>query len=153
MVGTMNDYYKEKRALEDAFVNKMLLDYDIREVTTQKQAKNGTREFEFPVSTFDGKYNWYKKWQVKTNRKRLPNIKLRLAIFKSGYVRRQNGCYCPYPINRRYKRLHKYTVMRSDGKKSWMESRQYMQMAYEKHLNMMVSLNYMLNYYLRNYVK
>tara|TARA_Y100000401_G_scaffold57159_1_gene45235 strand:+ start:126 stop:419 length:294 start_codon:yes stop_codon:yes gene_type:complete len=71
----MNDYQREQRALQDAFVHRMLLDYDIREVTTQRQAKNGTREFEFPVSTFDGKYNWYKKWQVKTNRKRATKYK------------------------------------------------------------------------------
>ena len=43
--------------------------------------------------------------------------------------------------------------MRSDGKKSWMETRQHIESAYEKHLNMMVSFNYMLNYYLKNYAK
>ena len=48
----MNKYQQEKQALEDAFARKMLLDYDIREVTTQRQAKNGTREFKFPVSCF-----------------------------------------------------------------------------------------------------
>ena len=37
----MNKYQQEKQALEDAFARKMLLDYDIREVTTQRQAKNG----------------------------------------------------------------------------------------------------------------
>ena len=147
MGGTINDYYKEKRALEDAFVNKMLLDYDIREVTTQRQALNGTRAFEFPVSCFS------KQMIAYNGAHRLPKTKLRMAVYKSGMVRKINGAYCPYPVNRRYKRLHKYTVMRSDGKKSWMESRQYMQMAYEKHLNMMVSLNYMLNYYLKNYAK
>ena len=144
MAGTMNDYYKEKRALEDAFVNKMLLDYDIREVTTRRQAKNDTRAFEFPVSCISPRTR-FRNYTSKT--------KLRMAVYKSGMVRKLNGAWCPYPVNRRYSRLHKYTVMRSDGKKSWMESRQYMQMAYEKHLNMMVSLNYMLNYYLKNYAK
>ena len=38
----MNKYKLERLALEDAFARKMLLDYDIREVTTQRQAKNGT---------------------------------------------------------------------------------------------------------------
>ena len=145
----MNEYRRQRLALEDAFARKMLLDYDIREVTTQRQAKNGTREFEFPVSTFDGKYNWYKKWHVKNGGRKLPNTKLRLAIFKSGYVRRQNGCYCPYPINRRYKRLHRYTYLFEGN----LQSRQYMTKAYELHLGPITSLNYMLQYYLRNYVK
>ena len=48
----MNEYRRQRLALEDAFARRMLLDYDIREVTTQRQAKNGTREFEFPVSTY-----------------------------------------------------------------------------------------------------
>tara|TARA_R100001460_G_scaffold40423_1_gene75535 strand:+ start:79 stop:498 length:420 start_codon:yes stop_codon:yes gene_type:complete len=139
----MNDYYKEKRALEDAFVNKMLLDYDIREVTTQRQAKNGTREFKFPVSCFS------KRMRAWNSVDRLPKDRLRMAIFKNGYVRKQNGAYCPYPVNRRYSRLHKYTVM-INGE---LVTRQYMTKAYETHMNTMVSLNYMLNYYLKNYAK
>ena len=139
----MNDYYKEKRALEDAFVNKMLLDYDIREVTTQRQAKNGTREFKFPVSCFS------KRMRTWNSVDRLPKDRLRMAIFKNGYVRKQNGAYCPYPVNRRYSRLHKYTVM-INGE---LVTRRYMTKAYETHMNMMVSLNYMLNFYLKNYAK
>ena len=139
----MNDYYKEKRALEDAFVNKMLLDYDIREVTTQRQAKNGTREFKFPVSCFS------KRMRTWNGVDRLPKTKLRMAIFKNGYVRKQNGAYCPYPVNRRYSRLHRYTYVFEGN----LQSREYMTMAYEKHLGPMTSLNYMLNYYLKNYAK
>lgn len=142
MAGTMNDYYKEKRALEDAFVNKMLLDYDIREVTTQRQAKNDTRAFEFPVSSLSPKTRY---GNVKPN----DFPKLRMAVYKSGMVRKLNGAWCPYPVNRRYSRLHKYTVM-INGE---LTSRQYMTMAYETHMNIIVSLNYMLNYYLKNYAK
>ena len=140
MGGTINDYYKEKRALEDAFVNKMLLDYDIREVTTQRQAKNGTRTFEFPVSCVSPRTR-FRNYTTKT--------KLRMAVYKSGQVRRLNGAWCPYPVNRRYSRLHKYTVM-INGE---LVTRQYMTMAYEAHMNIMVSLNYMLNFYLKNYAK
>ena len=140
MAGTMNDYYKQKRALEDAFVNKMLLDYDIREVTTQRQAKNGTRTFEFPVSCVSPRTR-FRDFKSKT--------KLRMAVYKSGMVRKLNGAWCPYPVNRRYSRLFKYTVM-IDGK---LTTRKYMTMAYETHMNTMVSLNYMLNYYLKNYAK
>ena len=140
MGGTTNDYYREKRALEDAFVNKMLLDYDIREVTTQRQAKNGTRTFEFPVSCVSPRTR-FRDFKSKT--------KLRMAVYKSGMVRKLNGAWCPYPVNRRYSRLHKYTVM-LNGK---LTTRQYMTKAYETHMNIMVSLNYMLNYYLKNYAK
>ena len=140
MGGIINDYYKEKRALEDAFVNKMLLDYDIREVTTQRQAKNGTRTFEFPVSCVSPRTR-FRNFKSKT--------KLRMAVYKSGMVRRLNGAWCPYPVNRRYSRLHKYTVM-INGE---LVTRQYMTKAYEAHMNTMVSLNYMLNYYLKNYAK
>jgi len=140
MGGTINDYYKEKRALEDAFVNKMLLDYDIREVTTQRQAKNGTRTFEFPVSCVSPRTR-FRNFKSKT--------KLRMAVYKSGMVRRLNGAWCPYPVNRRYSRLHKYTVM-INGE---LVTRQYMTKAYEAHMNTMVSLNYMLNFYLKNYAK
>ena len=133
-------YQQEKQALEDAFARKMLLDYDIREVTTQRQAKNGTRTFEFPVSCVSPRTR-FRDFKTKT--------KLRMAVYKSGMVRKLNGVWCPYPVNRRYSRLHKYTVM-VDGK---LTTRQYMTKAYEAHLNMMVSLNYMLNYYLKNYAK
>jgi len=139
----ITDYQREQRALQDAFVHKMLLDYDIREVTTRRQAKNGTREFKFPVSCFS------KRMRTWNGVDRLPKNRLRMAIFKNGYVRKQNGAYCPYPINRRYTRLHKYTYVFEGN----LQSRQYMTKAYELHLGPMTSLNYMLQYYLRNYVK
>ena len=45
-----NPYRLEREALENAFARRLLVEYNIKEVTTQRQAKNGTREFEFPVS-------------------------------------------------------------------------------------------------------
>ena len=58
----------------------------IKEVTTPRQALNGTREFELPI-----KYPWGKR--------------IRLASFKTGYVRNQNGCSSNYQLNKviRYK--------------------------------------------------
>ena len=143
MAGTINKYEQEQQALQDAFARNMLLRYDIREVTTRRQALNGTRAFEFPVSCFS------KQMIAYNGAHRLPKTKLRMAVYKSGMVRKLNGAWCPYPVNRRYSRLHKYTVMTS-GK---LITRQYMTMAYETHMNTMVSLNYMLNYYLKNYAK
>ena len=93
MAGIITDYQREQRALQDAFVHRMLLDYDIREVTTQRQAKNGTREFKFPVSCFS------KRMRTWNGVDRLPKDRLRMAIFKNGYVRKQNGSYCPYPVS------------------------------------------------------
>ena len=54
---------------------------NIKEVTTNRQALNGTREFELPI-----KYPWGRK--------------IRLASFKTGYVRNQNGCYSKYQLNK-----------------------------------------------------
>ena len=77
----------EQEALENAFARRLLVEYNIKEVTTQRQAKNGTREFEFPAPA----------------RKRLPNGKrLKLACFKSGYVRNQNSGYSNYQLNKTY---------------------------------------------------
>ena len=48
----MNNNYtwrQEQQMLEDSFARSLLIEYNIKEVTTQRQAKNGTREFEFPV--------------------------------------------------------------------------------------------------------
>ena len=64
-------------------VERMLQFLDIKEVTTKRQEKNGTREFELPIKS---EYN---------------GNKLRVASFKAGYVRRQNGCYTPYQLNKR----------------------------------------------------
>ena len=45
------NWRQEKQALEDAYARRLLIEYNIQEVTTQRQAKNATREFEFPVKT------------------------------------------------------------------------------------------------------
>ena len=55
----------------------------IQEVTSKRQKKNGTREFELPI-----KYAWGGK-------------KIRVASFKSGYVRVQNCGYTAYQLNKR----------------------------------------------------
>ena len=137
-------YQQEKRALEDAFARKMLLDYDIREVTTQRQAKNGTREFKFPVSCFS------KRMRTWNGVDRLPKDRLRMAIFKNGYVRKQNGAYCPYPINKRYRQNVQHTLLTINGE---LKTRRYDTMAYEIIHESIAMMNYMLNYYLKNYAK
>ena len=83
---------QEQQMLEDSFARALLVEYNIREVTTQRQAKNGTREFEFPVPS----------------RKAWPNSKkLRLACYKTGYVRNTNSCSSTYQLNPTYDIPHK----------------------------------------------
>jgi hypothetical protein len=57
----MTNYQKEQLLLEEMYVKRLLIDHGIREVTTQRQAKNGTREFEFPVPAYTKeRLKWYK---------------------------------------------------------------------------------------------
>ena len=62
---------------------------DIQEVTTSRQKKNGTREFELPI-----KDSYTKK-------------KIRVASFASGYVRNQNSASSNYQLNKTKKNFEK----------------------------------------------
>ena len=140
----MNKYRLEREALENAFARRLLLDYNIKEVTTQKQAQNGTREFEFPVSCFS-------KQMIKWNKGKceLPKDKLRMAVFKSGYVRKQNGAWSPYQINPVYKQNQRWMYIR-DGK---LYTSKWIGQARELIGSQMARMNYMLKYYLKNYAR
>ena len=131
---------QEQEMLENAFVRQLLIKHNIKEVTTQRQAVNGTREFEFPVSP--GKYYRNGKFLP------LPG-KLRLACFESGYVRKQNGCYTPYQLNKQYKQERRWVFL-VDGK---LQTRKYTGIARAKIWSGLARLNYMLEYYLKNYAK
>ena len=138
----MNKYRQEREALENAFARRLLIEYDIREVTTQRQAKNGTREFEFPVSCFS-------KQMIKWNKGKceLPKDKLRIAVFKSGYVRKQNGAWSPYQLNPVYKQNQRWMYIR-DGE---LYTSKWIGQARELIGSQLARMNYMLNYYLKNY--
>ena len=140
----MNIYRQQREALENAFARRLLLDYNIKEVTTQKQAKNGTREFEFPVSCFS-------KQMIKWNKGKceLPKDKLRIAVFKSGYVRKQNGAWSPYQINPVYKQNQRWMYIR-DGE---LYTSKWIGQARELIGSQMARMNYMLKYYLKNYAR
>jgi hypothetical protein len=124
------NWKQEQQAFEDAYARRLLIEYGIREVTTQRQAKNGTREFEFPVKT---KYS-----------KKL----LRLACFKSGYVRKQNDTYSPYQLNKQYKQEQRQMLL-IDGK---LQVRKYMGITRVPIWSMLAMMNYMLEYYKRNWL-
>ena len=134
------NWKQEQEMLENAYARRLLIDYGIKEVTTQRQAINGTREFEFPVSP--GKY--YR------NGKFIPlSGKLRLACFKSGYVRKQNGCYSPYQLNKQYQQEVRCTFLTKDG----LVTNKGTQTARALIYSGLARLNYMLEYYLKNYAK
>ena len=139
----MNKYKLERLALEDAFARRMLLDYDIREVTTRKQALNETREFEFPVTC------WTKQVIKWNSGKKPTEERLRIAVFKSGYVRKQNGCYTPYQLNPVYKQNKRWMYIR-DGE---LHTSEWISQARELIGSGLARMNYMLNYYLKNYAK
>ena len=127
------NYKQEQQALEDAYARRLLIEYNIREVTTQRQAKNSTREFEFPVPCH------LKYYKNKGN--------LRLAVFKSGVVRKQNGTYSPYQLNKQYKQNRRYTYLTEDG----LVTRESTSIARALIYSQIARLNYMLEYYLKNY--
>ena len=143
----MTNYQKEQFMLEEQFVKRLLIDYGIREVTTQRQAKNGTREFEFPVPAYTKqRLEWYKR--KKYEFKDLP--RLRIACFKSGYVRKQNGQCRAYQLNPVYEQNNRWVWMRDNGE---LYTSEHINKARALIYSSLVRLNFMLNYYLKNYAK
>ena len=144
---THSEWKQEQEALENAFVRQLLIKYNIKEVTTQRQAINGTREFEFPCSTYENTNVFYKRWLISKGKSMDDTPRLRLACFKSGYVRKQNGCYSPYQINKTYNQEQRTTFL-IDGK---LQTRKFIGKARTKVRSGLARLNYMLEYYLKNY--
>ncbi len=123
----------EQESLENAFARRLLVEYNIKEITTQRQAINGTREFEFPVPS----------------RKRWPNgNKLRLAVYKSGYVRNVNSCSSNYQLNPVYKREQRQMFLTDEG---ILKTYIYNGYTRTKIWNTMARMKFMLDFYIRNY--
>ena len=103
----------------------------IKEVTSRRQARNGTREFELPI-----KNNW------PGNQKNATFI--RVASFKTGYVRNQNGASSNYQLNKckMNKRYYKY----SDGKVHEFDTKERILIPSERD-----RLEYLLHYCIKNY--
>ena len=124
----------KNEAQENAFARQLLVEYNIKEVTTQRQAINGTRVFEFPVSA----------------RKRTHHSKserLQLACFKSGYVRNQNSCSSNYQLNPVYKAKTRTMFLSDKG----LHTIEYEGIMRTKIWNQLARLKFMLDFYLRNY--
>ena len=139
----MTEYGRKLLEQENEFVKGMLVEYGIREITTPKQAKNGTREFEFPVPCYSKeRLKWFKR--KKYDLRDLP--RLRIASFKSGYVRKQN--YRAYQINPVYMRNYQNVWMRDNGQLYTSNGVIHARALIHSPI---VRLNYMLQFYLRNY--
>ena len=111
----------------------------IQEVTTKRQEKNGTRIFELPILKYGSK--------------------IQVGSFKSGYIRRMNGCYTPYQLNK----CENYDHFYKEYKTIWNEDRSdYIQKPtgkYNKYVgkgrilipNEVDRLEYLISYCLKNY--
>ena len=107
---------------------RMLQFLDIQEVTTKRQKKNGTREFELPIKT-----EWSKR-------------KIRVASFASGYVRCQlSDAYCSYQLNKRCESEPQYFKL-SNG-----DYRKFTTRACVLIPNEQDRLEYLISYCLKNY--
>ncbi len=144
----MTEYGKKLLQQENDFVKSMLVDYGIREVTTLRQAKNGTREFEFPVPSFSRqRLKYYTKHSNPSCKvKDLP--RLRIASFKSGYVRKQNGAMRAYQLNPVYEQNYRCVWQRDNGD---LYTSTGVNRARALIHSPIVRLNYILKFYLKNY--
>jgi hypothetical protein len=116
------NWRQEQLALEDAFVRQMLINYNIKEVTTQRQAINGTRIFLCPGGQLIGSY-------------------------KSGYVRRCDSSDRIWQLNPKYKRKVKYVFLTKNG----LETREDDTWSRALIWSGLDRLNFLLQYYLKNY--
>ena len=111
---------------------------DIKEVTSRRQARNGTREFELPIKNY---------WPG--NQKNATFI--RVASFKTGYVRNQNSCSSNYQLNKRCEGEPQYF---DSGKRNSMGKPLYTQWTTRTCKlipNELDRLQYLLRYCIKNY--
>ena len=86
----------------------------MKEITTERQKKNGTRIFRLPIKMY-GEY-------------------IEIGSFKSGYVRRMNGGYTPYQLNKREittEKWPKYKTYWSDDPSEGVKKIEVRQASYE----------------------
>ena len=117
-------WQQERQMLTDAFARRMLVEYNLKEVTTQRQAKNGTRIFLCPGGELLGSYS-------------------------SGYVRRCDSSDRIWQLNPKYKTKTRWVFLTDNG----LETREYETWARAKVFSKLARLNFILKYYLKNYAK
>ncbi len=116
------DWRQRRAELVDLFAKRMFVEYNIKEMTTDRQKKNGTRQFVLPNGD-------------------------QLASYKTGYVRRCNSSDRIYQLNKVYKREQRWTVM-SNGKLETMKAICY---ARELINDPLARLMYIVDFCKRNY--
>ncbi len=116
-------WYQEQQMLSDTYARRMLVEHGLKEVTTQRQAKNGTRIFLCPGGELLGSY-------------------------KTGYVRRCNSSDRIYQLNPKYQREDRNVWLDENGelytRKSTCWSRALI-------YNELTRLAFIVKYYLKNY--
>ena len=123
----MNNTYtwrQEQQMLCDAFARRMLVEHGLKEVTTQRQAKNGTRIFLCPGGQLLGSYS-------------------------SGYVRRCDSSDRIWQLNPKYQREDRWVWVYEDTGKTYV--RRGMAWARALIYSEMTRLIFIVEYYLRNY--
>ena len=121
----MNNTYtwrQEQQMLCDSFARQMLVEHGLKEVTTQRQAKNGTRIFLCPGGELLGSYS-------------------------SGYVRRCDSSDRIWQLNPKYQREKRWVFLEESSTKvskyiTWSRAKIYSEMA---------RLVFIVEYYIKNY--
>ena len=115
--------WKQRRAeLVDLFAKRMFVEYNIIEMTTDRQKKNGTRQFVLPNGD-------------------------QFASYKTGYVRRCNSSDRIYQLNKVYRQHQRYTVL-NGGK---LKTMKYTAYARELITDPLARLIYIVEFCKRNY--
>ena len=117
-------WQQERQMLTDAFARRMLVEHNLKEVTTQRQAKNGTRIFLCPGGELIGSYS-------------------------SGYVRRCNSSDRIWQLNPKYQREDRWMWLDKDTGKTYV--RKGTAWARTLIYNEMTRLVFIVEYYLKNY--
>jgi len=117
-------------------VNKFSMDLlKWKEITTKRQEKNGTRIFQLPIK----KYGQF----------------IEVGSFESGYVRRMNGCYTPYQLNKTEDYDHFYPERKwCDERTESYETGKYNKFVGKKRIlipNEVDRLEYLIAFCLKNY--
>jgi hypothetical protein len=106
----------------------------MKEITTTRQQKNGTRIFQLPIK----KYGQF----------------IEVGSFKSGYVRRMNGGYTPYQLNKTEKYDHYYKLYDYSNDNSPKFNGKYRKHKCVKRIkidNEYDRINYLITFCLKNY--
>ena len=109
-----------------------------KDISTRRQMNNGTIIYELPILKYGSK--------------------IQVGSFKSGYIRRMNGCYTPYQLNKCENYDHYYKEYKSyydkDGDYTAKPTGKYNKCVLKRRIlidNEYDRINYLITYCLKNY--